>query len=112
VPRLFQLPGHRSSLGLFDAHIWTAITASGALRALYGFLTLFFAFRTREDDLGLPPAAALATIVVALGVGSFLSTVAGARIWPRRSATACRPPSRWRSSRRSAAGWRSCPWTR
>ncbi|MDQ1659922.1 MAG: hypothetical protein QOD41_5005, partial [Cryptosporangiaceae bacterium] len=54
LPRFFHLPGHRASLGLFDGHVWTAITASGALRALYGFLTLFFAFRTREDDLMLP----------------------------------------------------------
>jgi hypothetical protein len=80
LPRFFHLPGHRASLGLFDGHVWTAITASGALRALYGFLTLFFAFRTREDDLMLPPTAALAVIAAALGIGSLLSTVTGARI--------------------------------
>jgi MFS family permease len=80
VPRLFQLPGHRTSLTLFDTPVWTAVTATGALRALYGFLTLFFAFRTREDDLGLPDTVALGLIVAALGLGSFTSTIVGTRV--------------------------------
>ncbi|MCW2502624.1 MAG: putative transporter, partial [Actinomycetia bacterium] len=60
--------------------VWAAVLASGTLRALYGFLALFFAFRTREDHLTLPPAAALGVIGAALAAGSFASTLAGARI--------------------------------
>jgi hypothetical protein len=83
VPRIFQLPGRRGS-GLFDTRVWAAVTATGALRALYGFLTLFFAFRTREDEFGLPAAVALGVILVALGAGSFAATVVGTRVTLRR----------------------------
>jgi MFS family permease len=77
VPRLFGFGGTRR---LFDGPVWAAVLASGTLRALYGFLALFFAFRTREDHLTLPPAAALGVIGAALAAGSFASTLAGARI--------------------------------
>jgi hypothetical protein len=80
VPRLFQLPGHRTSLQLFDTPVWTAVTATAALRALYGFLTLFFAFRAREDPFGLPAMAVIGLVIGALGAGSFTSTLIGTRI--------------------------------
>ncbi|HEX3732942.1 MAG TPA: MFS transporter, partial [Mycobacteriales bacterium] len=80
LPRIFQLPGHKTTVQLFSNQVWVAITATGALRALYGFLTLYFAFRTREDDLGPPAALALAIIAGALGVGSFAATVIGTRL--------------------------------
>jgi len=83
VPRIFQLTGRKSS-ALFDTHVWAAVTATGALRALYGFLTLFFAFRTREDNFGLPDTAALGVILGGLAVGSFTSTIVGTRIKLRR----------------------------
>lgn len=79
VPRFFQLSGQRTTR-LFDTRVWAAVTATGALRGLYGFLTLFFAFRTREDDLGLPATAALGMILGALVAGSFAATVVGTRI--------------------------------
>lgn len=84
VPRIFQLPGHKSNVRLFSVQIWTAVVATGAMRALYGFLTLYFAFRTREDDLGLPPTAALGIIIGSLGLGSFASTAIGTRLKLRR----------------------------
>jgi hypothetical protein len=79
VPRIFQPRGQKTSR-LFDTPVWAAVTATGALRALYGFLALFFAFRTREDDLGLPATVSLGLIVAALGVGSFASTIVGTRV--------------------------------
>jgi hypothetical protein len=79
VPRIFQLPGHKGNR-LFDTPVWAAVTATGALRALYGFLTLFFAFRTREDNFGLPDTAALGVILGGLAAGSFASTIVGTRI--------------------------------
>lgn len=80
LPRMFQLPGHKSSVRLFDTEIWTAVVATAALRALYGFLTLYFAFRTREDDLGLPAVVALGIVAGALGLGTLTATVVGTRL--------------------------------
>jgi hypothetical protein len=79
VPRIFQLSGHKTSK-LFDTPVWAAVTATGALRALYGFLTLFFAFRTREDEFGLPETLALGIILGGLAAGSFTATIVGTRI--------------------------------
>jgi hypothetical protein len=80
VPPLFAAPGIR----LTGPRVWCAVTASACFRGLYGFLTLFFAFRTREDDLGLPPAAALGLVIAGLGLGSFAGTVIGTRLRLRR----------------------------
>jgi hypothetical protein len=80
VPRLFGIPGIR----LTGTQVWSAVTASACFRALYGFLTLFFAFRTREDDLGLPPTVALGLVIAGLGLGSFAGTVLGTRLALRR----------------------------
>jgi MFS family permease len=79
VPRLFGLRG-RSARLLSGTQVAAAVTASASFRALYGFLTLFFAFRTREDDLGVPPTVALGLVVAGLGVGSFAGTVIGTRL--------------------------------
>jgi len=79
VPRIFQLPGQKGR-GLFDTPVWAAVTATGALRALYGFLSLLFAFRTREDEFGVPDAVALGVILGSLVAGSFAATVVGTRI--------------------------------
>lgn len=80
LPRIFQLPGHRSTVRLFSTEIWTAVVATSALRALYGFLTLYFAFRTREDDLGPSATVALGIVVGALGLGTLTATVVGTRL--------------------------------
>ncbi len=81
VPRIFQLPGRKTQPRLFDTPIWTALVATGTLRAAYGFATLFFAFRTRIDEFfGLPSTAALAIIAGGLGVGTFLSTAIGTKL--------------------------------
>jgi hypothetical protein len=80
VRRIFGVRGIR----LTGTQVWSAVTASACFRGLYGFLTLFFAFRTREDDLGLPPTAALGLVIAGLGLGSFAGTVAGTRLTLRR----------------------------
>jgi hypothetical protein len=79
VPRLLVLRG-RSPRLLAGTAVTTAVTASAVFRALYGFLTLFFAFRTREDDLGVPPTVALGLVIAGLGLGSFAGTVIGTRL--------------------------------
>ncbi|MCW2612506.1 MAG: hypothetical protein QOC93_4269 [Actinomycetota bacterium] len=79
VPRLFGRGG-RSARLLSGTAVAAALTASASFRALYGFLTLFFAFRTREDDLGVPPTVALGLVIAGLGIGSFAGTVIGTRL--------------------------------
>jgi hypothetical protein len=79
VPRLLDLRG-RSPRLLAGTAVAAAVTASAVFRALYGFLTLFFAFRTREDDLGVPPTVALGLVIAGLGLGSFAGTVIGTRL--------------------------------
>jgi hypothetical protein len=87
VPRLLQPPGHRTSLALFDTAVWTAVTSTAALRALYGFLALFFAFRFRLDRLPVPETVALALVIGAMAAGSFASTIIGTRIALRQPLT-------------------------
>jgi MFS family permease len=54
-----------------------ALRSASALRALVGFLTLFLAFRAREDGLGLGGVALLA---LAAGVGSAIGVFIGGRL--------------------------------
>jgi hypothetical protein len=79
MPRLLGRRAGSARL-LSGTAVAAALTASGLFRALYGFLTLFFAFRTREDDLGVPPTVALGLVVAGLGIGSFAGTVIGTRL--------------------------------
>lgn len=81
VPALFRLPGRRGKRRkvLSGRLVVAALTGSAALRALYGCLTLFLAFRVKEGDFDaalatLPKGAALAVIAGALGAGSFVAT--------------------------------------
>jgi hypothetical protein len=80
VPRVFAFLGRRRGPPLTGTPVWCAVTASACFRALYGFLTLFFAFRTREDDFGVPPTLALSLVIAGLGLGSFAGTVIGTRL--------------------------------
>ncbi len=54
-----------------------ALRSAAALRALVGFLTLFLAFRARQDGLGL---AGIAILGLAAGVGSALGVFIGGRL--------------------------------
>jgi len=54
-----------------------ALRSAAALRALVGFLTLFLAFRAREDGLGL---SGIALLGLAAGVGSALGVFIGGRL--------------------------------
>jgi MFS family permease len=65
---------------LTGARVWAALTSAACFRALYGFLTLFFAFRTRVDHFGVPGTVALGVIGAGLALGSFSGTVVGTRL--------------------------------
>jgi MFS family permease len=54
-----------------------ALRSAAALRALVGFLTLFLAFRAREDGLGL---SGIAILGLAAGVGSAVGVFIGGRL--------------------------------
>ena len=54
-----------------------ALRSAAALRALVGFLTLFLAFRAREDGLGL---GGIALLGLAAGVGSAIGVFIGGRL--------------------------------
>jgi predicted MFS family arabinose efflux permease len=54
-----------------------ALRSAAALRALVGFLTLFLAFRAREDGLGL---GGIALLGLAAGVGSAVGVFIGGRL--------------------------------
>ncbi|TQS43213.1 MFS transporter [Cryptosporangium phraense] len=83
-PRVFALLAHREALRLWNLPVWAAITAGGTLRAMYGFIALFVAFRAREDDLLLTPVAALGAVAGALAAGAFVATLIGTRLKLRR----------------------------
>jgi MFS family permease len=55
----------------------SALRSAAALRTLVGFLTLFLAFRAREDGLGL---AGIAILGLAAGVGSAIGVFLGGRL--------------------------------
>ncbi len=87
VPRIMQLPGRRSLKVLSGRLVWAALTGSAVLRGLYGFLTLFLAFRIREGDFTLrlggtefPQQVSLAVVIGGLAVGSFVATAVCTRL--------------------------------
>jgi hypothetical protein len=83
-PRVFALLVHREALRLWNLPVWAAVIAGGTLRAVYGFLALFIAFRVRSDDLMIAPLAALGAVAAALGAGMFVATGIGTRLKLRR----------------------------
>lgn len=87
VPRMLQLPGHRTAKVLTGRLVAVALTGGTALRAGYGFLLLFLAFRIREGDFGIADTLAIGLVAAGLAVGSFLSTVLCARLTIRRPLT-------------------------
>jgi MFS family permease len=94
LPRAFQLPGRKGAKVLSGRLVLASLAGSASLRAVYGFLTLFLAFTIRTDGLptGLPgwsvsATTAIAMVVGALGLGSFLATAVGTTLRIRRPAT-------------------------
>jgi hypothetical protein len=83
-PRVFALLAHKEALRLWNLPVWAAITAGGTLRAVYGFLALFVAFRARSDAFLLAPLASLGAVAVALVAGTFVATGIGARLKLKR----------------------------
>src|SRR5947209_617876 len=77
VPAVFK----RNGKALYGRLVFATLTNSAILRALYGFLALFLLFAVRARHLStqafgfdLGQGGALALIIGALGVGSFLAT--------------------------------------
>ncbi|HEY3501220.1 MAG TPA: MFS transporter [Actinocatenispora sp.] len=90
-PRVFQFFRTHGVKVLSGRLVWAALAGSATLRAGYGFLTLFLAFRIREGDFPLtigsyhvPQYAVLGLVVGGLGVGSFLATAVCTRLTIRR----------------------------
>ncbi|MQA24554.1 MAG: MFS transporter [Micromonosporaceae bacterium] len=84
VPRLFQLPGRKTAKVLTGRLLTVALTGSATLRAAYGFVALFFAFRVREGDFPATEGLAIGLVLGALGAGSLLATALCARLRIRR----------------------------
>lgn len=91
VPRIFHVFSRKGMSVLTGRLVWAALAGSGTLRALYGFLTLFLAFRVREGDFPLrvlgrtmPPTAVLGMVAAGLAAGSLLATVVCTRLTIRR----------------------------
>lgn len=82
LPRIFHLPGHGAKGILAGKPVVAALVNTGSLRALYGFLTLFLAFRVREDDFDVPAALALGAVVAAAAIGTFASSGVGSKLRP------------------------------
>jgi hypothetical protein len=89
VPAIFK----RNGKALYGRLVFATLTNSAILRALYGFLALFLLFAVRAKHLSthafgieLGQGGALALIIGALGVGSFLATAVGTRLHIHRPA--------------------------
>ncbi|MGH3657223.1 MAG: MFS transporter [Micromonosporaceae bacterium] len=80
VPRLMHLPGRRTARILSARLVVATLTGSSALRAAYGFLMLFGAFRIREGDFAVSDEVAIGILAAALGGGSLLATALCSRM--------------------------------
>jgi MFS family permease len=90
-PRMFQVFSRNSIKVLTGKLTWTTLAGGATLRAIYGYLTLFLAFRARDGDFALtafgwrvPETALLGLAVGGLGVGSFLATAVCTKLRIRR----------------------------
>ncbi|MGA8116131.1 MAG: MFS transporter, partial [Actinocatenispora sp.] len=86
-PRLFLFFRRNGVKVLTGRLVWASLAGSATLRAAYGFLTLFLAFRTRLGDFDLhvagydvPRPALLGVVVGGLGVGSLTATAVCTRL--------------------------------
>jgi MFS family permease len=86
LPRVFALPG-RGLKVLSGRLVLSSLFGAAALRALFGFVTLFLAFAIRADQLPtallgrhLHQTTALGVVAGALGIGSFLAMAVGTRL--------------------------------
>jgi MFS family permease len=64
----------------FGQEVLTSLQASGSLRGMAGFLTLFLAFYIQQTASGFDAVFDLALFALAAGGGSFVGTAAGARL--------------------------------
>ncbi|MEN3305115.1 MAG: hypothetical protein V7603_1317 [Micromonosporaceae bacterium] len=93
LPRVFSLPRRASMKVLSGRLVLSTMFGAVALRALFGFLTLFLAFAVRSGHLPtwllgkhLHQTTALGVMAGALGVGSFLAMAVGTRLKIHRPA--------------------------
>jgi MFS family permease len=93
LPRVFSLPRRASIKVLSGRLVLSTMFGAVALRALFGFLTLFLAFAVRSGHLPtwllgkhLHQTTALGVMAGALGVGSFLAMAVGTRLKIHRPA--------------------------
>jgi MFS family permease len=77
VSRAAVSPGVSGRVHRILGELPAALRSAAALRALVGFLTLFLAFRAREDGLGL---SGIAILGLAAGVGSAVGVFIGGRL--------------------------------
>ncbi len=88
VPRPFGRASGRTGAGvLSNRSVIATVGSAAALRALFGYLTLYLAFAIRSGELttrlfawSLPGPTAIGLAAVALGLGAFLATAAGTRL--------------------------------
>ena len=77
ISRAAVTPGEGGRMHRILGELPAALRSAAALRALVGFLTLFLAFRAREDGLGL---SGIAILGLAAGVGSAVGVFIGGRV--------------------------------
>ncbi len=77
LARVAVTPGESSRARRILGELPAALRSAAALRALVGFLTLFLAFRIREDGHGL---AYIAVLGLAAGIGSATGVFLGGRV--------------------------------
>ena len=88
VPRPFGRAAGRTGAGvLSNRSVIATVGSAAALRALFGYLTLYLAFAIRSGELttrlfawSLPGPTAIGLAAAALGLGAFLATAAGTRL--------------------------------
>ena len=77
ISRAAVTPGEGGRMHRILGELPAALRSAAALRALVGFLTLFLAFRAREDGLGL---SGIAILGLSASVGSAVGVFIGGRV--------------------------------
>ncbi|MGH3742418.1 MAG: MFS transporter, partial [Micromonosporaceae bacterium] len=84
VPRILQVLGRKTAKALTGQLLLVALSGSAGLRAAYGFLALFLAFRVREGDFSIDEGLSIGLITGGLGAGSLIATALCAKLQIRR----------------------------